>query len=150
MHQNPDLRAVYGGRGFSHSRNFLFLCLLECFIFFCCWLFCFLLLYQFRILVIGLITPIQRIDSSERHRFYYDFTTSFAFFVCLFFFLFFVFSSCGMVFVFNTRCCFSVARCQNYLINLINEILHLSCHQLSSSFLSLSDLVLKASSLKDK
>ena len=99
----------------------------------------------------GLITPIQRVGSSERHCFYYDFTTIlFCIFFCLFFFLFFVFSSCGIMLVFNTRCCFSIARCQNCLKNLINEILKLSCHQLSSSSLSLSDLVLKASSLKDK
>ena len=95
----------------------------------------------------GSITPIQRVDSSERHCFYYDFTTIlFCIFFCLFFLFVFVFSSCGIVLVFNTRCCFSIARCQNCLKNLINEILQLSCHQLSSSSLSLSDLVLKASS----
>ena len=63
--------------------------------------------------------------------------------------LFFVFSSYGIVLVFNTRRSFINAQCQNCL-NLINEILQLSCLQLSSSFLSLSDLVSKVGSLKDK
>ena len=58
------------------------------------------------------------------------------------------FSSYGIVLVFNRSRSFIIARCWNCL-NLINKIPQLSRHQLSSSFLSLSDLVLKVSSWKD-
>ena len=59
-----------------------------------CFVFCFLILYRCRILVIGLITLIHHGDSSEEHCFYYDST------VVLLLISFFPFY--GIVLVFNS------------------------------------------------
>lgn len=59
---------IVGISFFSVYFNALFCFVVGCFVF------CFLILYQYRIPVRGLITLIQPDDSSEEHCFYYDST----------------------------------------------------------------------------
>ena len=137
MHQNPDLRAVYDGRGFSRSRNFLFLCLLECFILFCRRRFCFLLPNSTS--VSYTCTWVNHSHSAWWQQWG---TLLLLWFYCRLAFNYF------FSFLWHSSCFQFTPRCKN-CPNLITMILQLSCYQLSSSILSLNELVLKVSFLKD-
>ena len=83
-----EVLAVVGISFFSVYLNALFCFVVGGFVF------CFLILHQFRTPVLGLITLIQRGDSSEEHCFYYNST------VVLLLISFFAFY--GIVLVFNS------------------------------------------------
>lgn len=68
-----EVLAIVGISFFSVYFNALFCFVVGCFVF------CFKILYQFRIPVRGLITLIQSGESSEEHCFYYDSTVDFLF-----------------------------------------------------------------------